>query len=111
MLKFSILKSSNKPIPMSNIVKNYFRFLEVISYLNCDLECKYRAGRKDKISDLEVIVISLTTEFISIDSENSLFNQLQNGQISNLIKQSQFNKRRRKLSLFSEQVRAGNCCV
>ena len=91
---------------MSNIVKNYFRVLEVISSLNCDLECKYRAGRKDKMSDLEVVALSLTAEFMSIDSENSLFNQLKNGQISNLIERSQFNKRRRKLFLFSEQVRA-----
>ena len=82
---------------MSNILKNYFRVLEVISSLNCDLECKYRAGRKDKMSDLEVIALSLTAEFMSIDSENSLFNQLKNGQISNLIERSQFNKRRRKL--------------
>ena len=74
--------------------------------MNCDLECKYRAGRKDKMSDLEVIALSLTAEFMSIDSENSLFNQLKNGQISNLIERSQFNKRRRKLFLFSEQVRA-----
>ena len=91
---------------MSNIVKNYFRVLEVISSFNCDLECKYRAGRKCKMSDLEVIALSLTAEFMSIDSENSLFNQLKNGQISNLIERSQFNKRRRKLFLFSEQVRA-----
>ena len=90
---------------MSNIVKNYFRVLEVISSLNCDLECKYRAGRKDKMSDLEVIALSLTAEFMSIDSENSLFNQLKDGQISNLIERSQFNKRRRKLFLFSDQVR------
>ena len=90
---------------MSNIVKNYFRVLEVISSLNCDLECKNRAGRKDKMSDLEVVALSLTAEFMSIDSENSLFNQLKNGQISNLIERSQFNKRRRKLFLFSEQVR------
>ena len=91
---------------MSNIIKNYLRVLEVISSLNCDLECKYRAGRKDKMSDLEVIALSLTAEFMSIDSENALFNQLKNGQISNLIERSQFNKRRRKLFLFSEQVRA-----
>ena len=81
---------------MSNIVKNYCRALEVISSLNCDLECKYRAGRKDKTFDLEVIALSLTADFMSIDSENSLFNQLKDGQISNLIERSQFNKRRKK---------------
>ena len=96
---------------MSNIVKNYLRVLEVISSLNCKIEYKTGVGRSQKMSDLEVVALSLTAEFMSIDSENSLFNQLKNEQISNLIKRSQFNKRRRKLFLFSEQVRARNCCV
>jgi hypothetical protein len=42
---------------------------------------------------------------MSIDSENSLFKQLLPGEISNLIERSQFNKRRKKLFLFSEQIR------
>jgi hypothetical protein len=33
---------------MSNIVKNYFRVLEVISSLNCELEYKLDVGRKQK---------------------------------------------------------------
>ena len=37
---------------MSNIVKNYFRVLEVISSLNCELEYKSDIGRKQKMSDL-----------------------------------------------------------
>lgn len=57
------------------------------------------------MSDLEVVALSLTPEFMSIDSENSLFNQLKNGQISNLIERSQFNKRRRKLFSFCDEVR------
>lgn len=58
MLKFSILKSQNKPISMSNIVKNYFRVLEVISSLDCKLENKSDVGRKQKMSDLEVVALS-----------------------------------------------------
>jgi len=41
---------------------------------------------------------------MSIDSENSLFKQILPGEIPNLIERSQFNKRRRKLFLFSEEV-------
>ncbi|EOG6917296.1 IS982 family transposase, partial [Flavobacterium psychrophilum] len=48
---------------------------------------------------------SLTAEFMSIDSENSLFKSIDANQIPNLIERSQFNKRRRKLFLFTEQVR------
>jgi hypothetical protein len=97
--------SPNKTISMSNIVKNYLRVLEVISSLNCELDFKSGIGRKQKMSDLEVIALSLTAEFMSIDSENSLFKQLLPGEIPNLIERSQFNKRRKKLFLFSEEIR------
>ena len=90
---------------MSNIVKNYLRVLEVIRSLNCELEFKSIVGRKPKMSDLEVIALSLTAEFMSIDSENALFKQISSNEISNLVDRSQFNKRRRKLFLFSEEIR------
>jgi len=90
---------------MSNIVKNYLRVLEVISSLNCELEFKSVVGRKHKMSDLEVVALSLTAEFMSIDSENALFKLVTTNEISNLIDRSQFNKRRRKLFLFSEVIR------
>ena len=90
---------------MSNIVKNYLRVLEVISSFDFDLDSKSSVGRKSKMSDLEVIALSLTAEFMSIDSENSLFKQLTSNQIPHLIERSQFNKRRKKLFLFSEKVR------
>ena len=97
--------SPNKTISMSNIVKNYLRVLEVISSLNCELIYKSGVGRKQKMSDLEVVALSLTAEFMSIDSENSLFKQLNQAEIPNLIERSQFNERRRKLFLFSEEIR------
>jgi hypothetical protein len=77
---------------MSNIVKNYLRVLEVISSLNCELEYKTGVGRSQKMSDLEVVALSLTAEFMSIDSENSLFKSIDVGQIQNLIERSQFKK-------------------
>lgn len=67
------LEVAKQPISMSNIVKNYFRVLEVISSLNCKSENKTDVGRKQKMSDLEVVALNLTAEFMSIDSENSLF--------------------------------------
>jgi hypothetical protein len=57
------------------------------------------------MTDLEVVALSLTAEFMSIDSENSLFKQISLCEIPNLIERSQFNKRRKKLFLFSEQIR------
>jgi hypothetical protein len=90
---------------MSNIINNYFKILEVISSLDIALNTEIRAGIKFKMSDLEVAALSLTSDFMSIDSENSFFNQLQNGQISNLIKRSQYNMRRKKLFHFAEEIR------
>jgi hypothetical protein len=65
--------------------------------LNCDLAYKSNFGKKQKMSDLEVVALSLTSEFMSSDSENSLFKQINQVEIPNLIERSQFNKRRRKL--------------
>ena len=90
---------------MSNIRNNYLKILEVISSLNIDLHTRNRDGRKAKMADIEVVALSLTAEFMSIDSENDLFRQVTNVEIPNLIERSQFNKRRRKLFGFSEVVR------
>jgi hypothetical protein len=66
---------------MTDIVKNYIRVLKVISFFypskanwqsNCELKFICGVGRKEKISDLELVAMSLTAEFISIDSENFL---------------------------------------
>ncbi len=73
---------------MLNIVNNHFK---VISSLNCKLE-KSVVSRK-KISDLEVVALSLTAKFMSVDNENPLFKEINSEQISNLIERSQLNKR------------------
>jgi hypothetical protein len=57
------------------------------------------------MSDIKVVAMGLTAEFMSIVSENSLFKQLILSKIPNLIERSQFNERRRKLFLFSEEIR------
>src|SRR5690606_14591153 len=105
ILNFSILKLQNKPISMSNITNNYLKVLEVINSLNIDSCSLGRSGRKPKMSDTEVVALSLTAEFMSIDSENDLFRQVSSVQIPHLIERSQFNKRRRKLFGFSETIR------
>lgn len=86
-------------------MKNYSRILEIVGSLNFDLSWKRKVGRKSKMSDIEIVALSLTAEFMSIDSENSLFNQISTAEISNLIERSQFNKRRRKLFFVVEEVR------
>lgn len=73
--------------------------------MNCELEFKSDVGRKQKMSDLEVVELSLTAEFMSIDGENFLFKQINAIEIPNLIERSKFNKRKRKLFFFSEEIR------
>jgi hypothetical protein len=41
--------------------------------LNYELEYKSGIGEKVKISDIEFVALSLTSEYMSIDSENDLF--------------------------------------
>ena len=52
IMNFSILKSLNKQTFMINIVRNYYRVLEVLSSLNIEFEFKSVIGRKLKMSDL-----------------------------------------------------------
>jgi hypothetical protein len=47
------------------------------------------------MSDLEIIGLNLTAEFMSINCEKSLFKQINSYEIRNLIDCSQFNKKSR----------------
>ncbi len=49
------IEVAKQPISVSNIVKNYFRVLEVISSLNYELVYKSDVGRKQKISDFALL--------------------------------------------------------
>lgn len=59
----------------------YLRVLEVISFLNYNLKFKSGVGRKK----INIVVLSLSAEFITIDSENTLFKEGRKQQIPNLI--------------------------
>lgn len=90
---------------MSNIVKNYRKVLEVIEPLYQGFEQVVKVGTKPKMSDIEVVALALTAEYMSIDSENALFERLKGCTIENLLERSQFNKRRRKLFDLTEKIR------
>lgn len=47
--------------------------------------------------DLQVVALSLTIEFMSIDSADSLFKEIYKQQVPNFRERSQFIERRRKL--------------
>jgi len=90
---------------MPKITKNYQKILHTLKPIYERIERYPKLGRKPKIFDIEVIALSFTAEYMSIDSENSLFTQLKDSGKVNLIERSQFNKRRRQLFGLSEKVR------
>jgi hypothetical protein len=55
--------------------------------------------------DLEEVVLILTAGIMSSESDNSLFKEIDKQKIPHLIERSQFNKGRRKLFLFLEEIR------
>ena len=80
---------------MNNLTANYERILEVLRKISKEQLLTYQR-RKPKMSDLELISLSLTAEFMSIDSENDLFRNLPESFLLK-IERSVYNRRRRNL--------------
>ena len=60
--------------------------------------------RVSRLSDKELVCINLTSEYMGIDSERDLFRRLPDC-LSTRIERSVYNRRRRKLFAFIEQIR------
>ena len=88
---------------MNNLNANYERILEVLQKISKDQLLAYQR-RRPKLSDLELISLSLTAEFMGIDSENDLFRKLPKI-ISSKIERSVYNRRRRKLVSYIDNIR------
>jgi len=88
---------------MNNLNANYKRILEVLRKISKDQLLPYQR-RKPKLSDLELISLSLTAEFLGIDSENDLFRKLPKSIYSKL-ERSVYNRRRRKLVNQLDEIR------
>ena len=97
---------------MHNIKTNFDKILRVIKdIIGAEINEKgnyLRRGTRPRFSDVEVIALSLTTECLSIDSENYLFSKLHKEYLSefeNIINRRQYNDRRKLLSEQTERVR------
>ena len=88
---------------MNNLNANYKRILEVLRKISKDQLLPYQR-RKPKLSDLELISLSLTAEFLGIDSENDLFRKLPKS-IHSKLERSVYNRRRRKLVNHLDEIR------
>ncbi len=88
---------------MNNLNANYKRILEVLQKISKEQLLAYQR-RQPKLSDLELISLSLTAEFMGIDSENDLFKKLPKP-ISAKIERSVYNRRRRRLVNYIDNIR------
>ncbi len=81
---------------MNNLSANYERILEILRNISKENLLAYQR-RKSKMNDLELIALSLTAEYMGIDSENDLFRKLPKS-LSSKIERSVYNRRRRRLA-------------
>lgn len=88
---------------MNNLSAIYERILEVLRKISSEQLLPYQR-RKPKMSDLELIGLGLTAEYLGIDSENDLFRKLPSS-IGCRIERSVYNRRRRSLVGHLEDIR------
>lgn len=88
---------------MHNFQANYDKILQVVNSLGTKNSFKHQI-RKPMLSDKELIAISLTSEYMSIDSECQLFRILPFDLLQK-IERSVYNRRKRYLFEFQEQIR------
>jgi len=88
---------------MNNFSANYEKILETLQKVENKMNYLHQV-RKPKLSDMELIAIDLTSEYMSIDSEYQLFRILPD-YLSHRIERSVYNRRRRGLFYYREQLR------
>ena len=88
---------------MNNLIANYERILEVLRKISKENLLPYQQ-RKPKMSDLELISLNLTAEFMGLDSENHLFRNLP-ASLKSKIERSVYNRRKRRLTFFIDEIR------
>ena len=97
---------------MHNLKTNFDKILNICKLHSHGLVDKFgnvqRSGTKPKFSDLEVIALSMTSEALSIDSENLLFSKLQTDyqlDFPNLLSRRQYNDRRKNCFNLQKELR------
>ena len=88
---------------MNNLLANYERILEVLRKISTDRQLPVQR-RCPAMSDLEVISLGLTAEYMGIDSENDLFRKLP-ACLSSKIERTVYNRRKRRLMTYQNAIR------
>ena len=89
---------------MNNLIQNYEIILKELT-----ATCKHIKSNKQirlpKMSDLELVALNITAEYMSINSELQLFRCISGTDLDGKIERSVYNKRRRKLFPYIEKIR------
>lgn len=89
---------------MSNLLASYKFILNELQKIS-ETDNFYFKPIKPKLSDIELISLILVAEFKSIDSEYQLFREIKEFEIALKIERSVYNKRKRKLFPYLEEIR------
>ncbi len=90
---------------MNNLIQNYNIILKELTK-TCNHIPTMKQIRIPKLSDLELVALNMTAEYMSINSELQLFRTIAGTELSSKIERSVYNKRKRNLFAYIEKVRA-----
>ena len=103
--------SHNNTSSMHNLSTNFDKFFNITKSVfqdRIDSSFNFYSYRnKPKLSDCQIIALALTSESLGIDSENYFWGKLSSdhaGDFPNLIHRSNYNRRRKRLYPFIEQL-------
>ncbi|AJW63073.1 Transposase DDE domain protein [Elizabethkingia miricola] len=88
---------------MNSFTANYEKILQTLVKIESKMNFLNQI-RRPKLSDLELISIDLTSEFMGIDSERDLFRKLPYN-LSSRIERSVYNRRKRNLFTYRDSLR------
>lgn len=89
---------------MNNLTQNYEIILNTLQNTCSHIAC-FKQIRKPKLSNLELVALNLTAEYMSINTELQLFRCLSQTYLEDVIERSVYNKRKRKLFSYINAIR------
>ncbi len=89
---------------MRNLLQSYEFIHKILLELDIN-ENAYFKPITPKMTDLEIVVLNITAEFSGVDSEYQLFRDLKGTYLFDKIERSVYNKRKRKLFNWMEEIR------
>lgn len=89
---------------MNNLIENYEIILKNLE-ITCGDITSYSQIKTPKLSNLELVAVNLTAEYMSIHTELQLFRYLRGTYLEAMIERSVYNKRRKRLFNYIETIR------